>query len=88
VFVGPFDLSGSLGVIGQITHPEVKKAIESTRRRCEEAKIPIGIFAVDAKSAKDAIRDGFSLIALSMDSVFLWQAAKAALDHVRDKSRG
>jgi 2-keto-3-deoxy-L-rhamnonate aldolase RhmA len=87
VFVGPFDLSGSLGVIGQITHPEVKKAIESTRRRCEEAEIPIGIFAVDAKSAKDAITDGFSLIALSMDSVFLWQAAKAALDHVRDKSR-
>jgi 2-keto-3-deoxy-L-rhamnonate aldolase RhmA len=83
VFIGPFDLSGSLGVLGQITHSDVQEATKTVKRHCEKADVPLGIFAVDAPSAQHAIRDGFSLIALSMDSVFLWQSARAALDHVR-----
>jgi 2-keto-3-deoxy-L-rhamnonate aldolase RhmA len=86
VFVGPFDLSGSLGVIGQVTHPEVVDAIETTRRHCAEAGMPMGIFALDAQAAKDAVKSGFNLIALSMDAIFMWQSAKAALDAVRGKS--
>jgi len=82
VFVGPFDLSGSLGIPGQITHPRVQEAIEKIKHHCEEAKVPVGIFAVDAQSAKDCIEKGFSLIALGIDVGYLWQAAKTALDEV------
>ena len=85
-FVGPFDLSGSLGVLGEISHPLVREAIAVTKKHCEAAGVPLGIFAVDAQAALDAIADGFSLIGLSMDAVFLWQSAKAALDQVRNGS--
>jgi 2-keto-3-deoxy-L-rhamnonate aldolase RhmA len=81
-FIGPFDLSGSLGVLGQINHPQVQEAIALTKRHCEERDIPTGIFVVDAQAANDAIGQGFNLIALSMDSVFLWRSAKAALDQI------
>jgi 2-keto-3-deoxy-L-rhamnonate aldolase RhmA len=86
-FIGPFDLSGSLGVLGEITHPQVQEAIATTKGHCEAAGVPAGIFAVDASAARDAIADGFSLIGLSMDAVFLWQSAKAALDQARGTSR-
>lgn len=85
-FIGPFDLSGSLGVLGEITHPQVQEAIAATKGHCETAGVPVGIFAVDAQAARDAIADGFSLIGLSMDAVFLWQSAKAALDQTRGSS--
>jgi 2-dehydro-3-deoxyglucarate aldolase/4-hydroxy-2-oxoheptanedioate aldolase len=83
LLIGPFDLSGSLGVLGQITHPQVQEAIRETKRHCDRAGVPIGIFAVDAASARGFIEQGFSLIALSMDAYYLWQAAKGALDEVR-----
>jgi 2-dehydro-3-deoxyglucarate aldolase/4-hydroxy-2-oxoheptanedioate aldolase len=83
VLIGPFDLSGSLGVLGQITHPRVQEAIAEIKHHCDEAGVPAGIFSVNAESAKDYIDQGFNLIALSMDSVFLWESAKAALGTVR-----
>lgn len=82
-FVGPFDLSGSLGVLGEISHPQVQEAIAVTKKHCDAAGVPAGIFAVDAQAARAAIAEGFSLIGLGMDAIFLWQAAKAALDQAR-----
>ena len=83
ILVGPFDLSGSLGLLGQITHPQVQEAIEEIRSHCQVAGVPLGIFTVDAQSAKQYIARGFNLIALSIDASYLWQAARRALDDVR-----
>ena len=86
ILVGPFDLSGSLNLLGQITHPQVQGAIEEVRRACQAAQVPLGIFTVDAPSAKSWIEKGFSLIALNTDASFLWKSAKAALAEVRGQS--
>ncbi len=83
ILVGPFDLSGSLNLLGQITHPEVQGAIEKVRRACQAARVPLGIFAVDVPSARSWIDKGFSLIALNTDAAFMWQSAKVALAEVR-----
>jgi 2-dehydro-3-deoxyglucarate aldolase/4-hydroxy-2-oxoheptanedioate aldolase len=83
VFVGPFDLSGSLRLIGQIDHPKVLQAIDQTKQYCEKTGTAAGLFAVDAQSARDAIESGFRLIAVGMDSIYLWRSAKATLDEIR-----
>ena len=83
ILVGPFDLSGSMNLLGQITHPEVQAAIETVNRHCQAAGLPVGIFAVNAGAAKQAISQGFNLIALGMDAFYLWQGAKAALQEAR-----
>jgi 2-keto-3-deoxy-L-rhamnonate aldolase RhmA len=88
ILVGPFDLSGSLNLLGQITHPQVQEAIAEIRYHCERASVPVGIFAVDAESAIDAIEQGFNLIALGLDTMYLWKSAKAELDAVRAVSPG
>jgi 2-dehydro-3-deoxyglucarate aldolase/4-hydroxy-2-oxoheptanedioate aldolase len=83
ILVGPFDLSGSMNLLGQITHPEVQAAIDRVRNHCQTINLPVGIFAVNAEAAKKAISQGFNLLALGMDAFFLWQGAKAALEVAR-----
>jgi 2-keto-3-deoxy-L-rhamnonate aldolase RhmA len=86
VLIGPFDLSGSLGVLGETDHPEVLKAIGRVRRACQAAGVPLGIFASDASMAKEYVEQGFSLIAVGMDAFFLWQSAQAVLEEVRGRT--
>lgn len=83
ILIGPYDLSGSLGVLGQVGHPEVEEAIAEIKRHCEAAGVPVGIFTADGRSARSYIEAGFSLIALGMDAFYLWGAAKAALGEAR-----
>jgi 2-keto-3-deoxy-L-rhamnonate aldolase RhmA len=83
IFVGPYDLSGSFGVPGEITHPEVQRAVGEVKRHCDTAGLPVGIFAEESGAAKRYINEGFRLIALGLDSAYLWKAAKAALDAIK-----
>ena len=83
VLIGPYDLSGSLGLLGQVDHPEVRGAIEEIKRACEDAHVPVGIFVADAPSARECIADGFTLIALGMDVIYLSRSAQQTLDEVR-----
>jgi len=83
ILIGPFDLSGSLGLLGQTTHPEVESRIEAVRVACERAGVPIGIFAVDAATAQRYIEKGFRLICLAADTTFMYRAASAALHEVK-----
>jgi len=80
ILIGPFDLSGSLGVLGQVDHPLVLEAIETIRKACEEVGMPLGIFCPDAAMARRYMKQGFTLIALAMDAFFLWQGARKALE--------
>ena len=83
LLVGPFDLSGSLGLLGQTTHPEVVARIETVRIACEKAGTPLGIFAVDASTAKRYIEQGFRLICLAADTTFMYRGASGALAEVK-----
>ena len=83
VLIGPYDLSGSLGLLGQVDHPEVRRAIQEIKGACEEAKVPVGIFVADASSARECIADGFTLIALGIDVIYLSRSAQQTLDEVR-----
>ncbi len=42
VVIGPYDLSGSLGLMGQLRHPEVVAHCEKVIASCKKYKIPVG----------------------------------------------
>ena len=44
VFVGPYDLSNSMGLVGQVNHPDVRAAIDKVRAACARTNSPMGIF--------------------------------------------
>jgi 2-dehydro-3-deoxyglucarate aldolase/4-hydroxy-2-oxoheptanedioate aldolase len=76
VFVGPYDLSASLGKTGQISDPEVQSAVARVRTACIDKNFPSGIFAWDPSTAKVAIEDGYTLVAVGMDILLFSSVAR------------
>lgn len=79
IFVGPYDLSASMGKPGQVRDPEVQTAIRRVRDAALKAGRRLGIYCSDAESARDFVRQGFTLIGMSTDLNYLSQSAAAAL---------
>jgi 2-keto-3-deoxy-L-rhamnonate aldolase RhmA len=83
IIVGPYDLSASMGLPGQIAHPEVAAIIESLAKMCNERGMAWGAFAPDVGSARVHLARGATLIVLSTDTMYLWKGARAALEELR-----
>jgi len=75
LFVGPYDLSASMGKTGLTTDPDVKKAISHVTQCATRAGIPLGIFGVSEEAVKPYIENGYTLIAVGIDTMLLGEAA-------------
>ena len=83
VLLGPYDLSASMGKMGQIHDPEVVGAIEHITETCQKANMPVGYFGVTAEAVKPAIERGYTLIVAGVDALLLGAAAKKLLANLR-----
>ncbi|WP_226011357.1 HpcH/HpaI aldolase family protein [Halomicrobium salinisoli] len=82
VFLGPLDLSVSLGHPGEVDHPEVQEAVEEVREKAQAADVPVGGlgFGPDDVSAKaDA---GYQLINMGSTMGALQGAVKEWLAEI------
>jgi 2-dehydro-3-deoxyglucarate aldolase/4-hydroxy-2-oxoheptanedioate aldolase len=86
VLIGPYDLSGSMGVPGRVDDPQVRAKIETVRATCQEAGTPLGVFGVTVDAVRPYVDQGYSLIAVGTDALFMGAAAKQALTALRDRS--
>ena len=77
VFIGPSDLSASMGMLGQPRHPKmverISAAIELIRKRDKAA----GVLALDSTRAQDYESKGANLIGVGVDVLLLRQAVNA-----------
>jgi 2-keto-3-deoxy-L-rhamnonate aldolase RhmA len=83
VMLGPFDLSSSMGLVGQVAHPEVVAAIDQVTQVCQAAGMPLGIFGVSAEAVQPYIGRGYTLIVVGADGMLLGHAAAHILAEVR-----
>lgn len=83
VFVGPYDLSASLGHPGEVEHPKVRAAILRIAGACRDVGIPTGIFAMNPSGLAAWVDQGFTLLAAGVDAGFLGSAAADALSALR-----
>jgi len=69
--VGPYDLSGSMGRPGEFSHPSVKEALVAVMRVAKEMKAIAGIHVIppDPNEVKLRLKQGYSLIAFSLDTL-------------------
>jgi 2-keto-3-deoxy-L-rhamnonate aldolase RhmA len=79
VLIGPYDISGSLGKPGEIDDPEVQGYINRVREACLKRKKPIGIIGITVEAAKPFLDQGYSLIAVGIDTMIFGQAAQDIL---------
>jgi hypothetical protein len=77
VFIGPADLSASLGYIGQATHPEVQKAIDDAIRRIVRCGKAAGILVSDEQLARHYLEIGASFVAVGLDTQILVRQTSA-----------
>jgi 2-keto-3-deoxy-L-rhamnonate aldolase RhmA len=83
VIIGPYDLSGSLGIPGQIEAPQVVDGISRVQNLCREHRKPCGIFAGTTEKAALYAQMGFDLIAVGMDCSVLLSGFRALHEAIR-----
>jgi 2-keto-3-deoxy-L-rhamnonate aldolase RhmA len=86
--VGPYDLSASLGKIGQVDHPGVVNAIDHVTQVCHQAGVRLGFFGVSADAVKPYIEKGYTLIIAGVDTLMLGQAAQSILADLKPDTSG
>lgn len=76
IFIGPYDLSASIGKPAQFESAEFIDAMNLIRSTAKKFKVPSGVHVVDSSpdDLKEAINLGYQFIAYSIDSVFLNKA--------------
>jgi 4-hydroxy-2-oxoheptanedioate aldolase len=76
VFIGPSDLSASLGHIGNPAHSQVQKALEDAVRRLKAVGKPAGILTANEDEIRRYIQWGYTFVAVGSD-IGLLRAADA-----------
>ncbi|MDO8772887.1 MAG: aldolase/citrate lyase family protein [Burkholderiaceae bacterium] len=79
VFIGPADLSASMGHVGNPGHPEVQAAIADAIARILTAGKAPGILTTDVALARHYIGLGVRFIAVGLDTSLLLRATDALL---------
>jgi 2-dehydro-3-deoxyglucarate aldolase len=83
--IGPYDLSGSLGVPGQFDHPEVISALARVKAIAEEMNALSGFHVIspEVEAFQEKVRDGYRFIAHSLDVLFLGGGCRNSLKAIR-----
>ena len=77
VFIGPSDLSASMGHLGQPAHPDVRAAIEHALGRILAAGKAPGILCVDEALARRYLECGARFAAVGVETTILAQGTRA-----------
>jgi 2-keto-3-deoxy-L-rhamnonate aldolase RhmA len=84
LFVGPSDLTFSLGRFRAFDDPAYRDAVARVVAAAGAAGKAAGIFLGSPADVPQAVADGFRMIALASDAQLLLSAARAALASARD----
>jgi 4-hydroxy-2-oxoheptanedioate aldolase len=83
VFIGPADLSASMGHRGNPSHPDVMQAIDDAIATVIAAGKAAGILATDRSLAQRYLDLGCSFVAVGVDAIMLAQATSALASHFK-----
>ncbi len=83
--VGPYDLSGSLGVPGKFTHPKMLAAMKTIRKIAHRHKVSAGFHVVPPDPALVKLRrkEGYTFIAYSVDFLLLGEMARQGIKAIK-----
>ena len=87
-FLGPYDLSQSMGIPGEVTHTRVREAMRSIASAAAGHGVAVGCFANSAEQAKIWMGEGVTYLAYSVDSEIFrgrCSAIRAEVDRLREE---
>ena len=83
IFVGPADLSVSMGIPGQLTHPREVEAITRVIAVCRQHDVIPGIHMSNVATLKEWIQKGMRFVSYSSDVDMLARAGQESLKQLR-----
>jgi 2-keto-3-deoxy-L-rhamnonate aldolase RhmA len=85
VMIGPYDLAGSMGLVGQPGHPDVLAAADRVLEACRTKGKAAGyhVVAADPAAALPFLARGYRFVALGVDSLFIRDGAARVLEAAR-----
>ncbi|NLG51793.1 MAG: aldolase [Chloroflexi bacterium] len=85
IFLGPYDISQSFGIPGQVNDPRVVEGMEVATKKIRAAGKAAGTFAGDVATAKRWIDAGIQYISLGVDVGIFAKACRDLVEGVRGK---
>lgn len=79
IFIGPFDLSISMGMPGDFENPQFRAALARILSACRAAGKPCLIFAGDGAGAATRFAQGYDAVAMGLDATLLIAGVKAQI---------
>jgi 2-keto-3-deoxy-L-rhamnonate aldolase RhmA len=76
-FIGPYDLSQTMGIPGQVTHPKVREAMRAAVRAAAKHNVSVGCFASSIEQASLWLNEGVSYLIYSVDSLIFVDSCRA-----------
>lgn len=83
VFIGPADLSASMGHLGNASHPEVTAAISDAVKKIRAAGKAAGIVTVDEQAARDYLAAGCTFVGVGIDTLLYADALRGLAERFR-----
>lgn len=85
VFLGPYDMSQSLGIPGQVNHPMIEEVAERVLKACKAAGKAAGIFVGNGEQAKLRAEQGFQYITIGMDVTLFASVCRNEISKAKEK---
>ena len=79
IFMGPSDISGSIGKIGQFEDQEVQDLIHEALELCNKNGKPAGILTAKKDYAKKYVESGYTFVAINSDTNLFARSAESLL---------
>jgi len=83
IFLGPYDLSQSLGVPGQVSHPKVLEMMEKVIKSATANGKVVGTFVDDIDTGKKWIALGVKYISYSVDVGIIFEKCKDIVKSIK-----
>lgn len=83
VFLGPYDLSQSLGIPGQVDHPLVRSTMDRVVAACHAAGVAAGVYADTVESVSHWADMGVQYIAVGVDTALIYSLMRGKVTELR-----
>lgn len=83
IFIGPYDLSASMSLTGQVSHHDVQSAIGHVKSKCRAKGLPWGIFGMEARGLAAQAGDGGTFLLCGVDAAILVGAYSEMLKELK-----
>jgi 2-dehydro-3-deoxyglucarate aldolase len=87
--IGPYDLSGSLGIPGKFEDKKMLRALEEVKQVAAENNISAGYHVIPPQPelVLEKINEGYTFIAYSVDFLFLGESCRSGLREIQDSTK-